>query len=322
MSNIFQVAAKCGVSTSTVSRVFNQRARVSAATRAQVLAVAQRLHYRPKYTARRDRILVVLSGEEQLNLGNYISQILLVLTSNLIKRKLAFDILPLQQALLVHPNFMQGVLAVLHRADQLMLLDQFRDIPVLTINRPRTTNLRNRHAVYVNQRQGMELALAHLAGHGHRRVGLFLYKAAKTWAVQERWAAYQAGVRRWHLSADPRLVCEPSRPQYYLDTMAQVLRAGATAVIVPSEDEGLPLNYAMYTLGKRVPDDLSLITYESPEISPLLTPPHTTVSQNLAQLGALAVETMAQLIAKPASKPISIELENTLIERESVKSLK
>ena len=45
--DIRQVAALAGVSIATVSRVFNNPSRVSPATRERVMAIAQRVGYRP-----------------------------------------------------------------------------------------------------------------------------------------------------------------------------------------------------------------------------------------------------------------------------------
>src|SRR5258706_9092140 len=52
ITNIREVAKQSGVSVSTVSRVFNEYADVSTATRERVLAVARKLDYAPNAAAR------------------------------------------------------------------------------------------------------------------------------------------------------------------------------------------------------------------------------------------------------------------------------
>lgn len=319
MSNIFQVAKQCGVSIATVSRVFNQKPRVGAATRQKVLDVAVRLNYSPKYTARRDRVVILMEGPA---VSSYASQLLMAVTNRLAQRQLAYDILLMEQFALLQPNFAQGVLAILYQTESLARLGQFRDLPVIAINRPRANRNRNQHAVYVNQRQGVELALKHLAACGHRKVAFCLAPAEKNWVVCERFAGYRDGVRRWRLSTEPRLVQQPLSQAGYVEAVSNVMRAGATALVVPGEDLGQFVNYALYTLNKSAPDDLSVISYENPLVSPYLTPPHTTISQNLGHLAEQAVTLMARLIGGAVLKPVNLELKNSLIERQSVKSLK
>ena len=51
-ANIFQVAPEAGVSITTVSHVFSSKRHVSEETRKRVLAVSERLGYRPRASAR------------------------------------------------------------------------------------------------------------------------------------------------------------------------------------------------------------------------------------------------------------------------------
>jgi DNA-binding LacI/PurR family transcriptional regulator len=321
MGNIFRVARTAGVSVATVSRVFNQKPRVSDETRRKVMDAAVQVGYRPKYTARRDRILIVLEGGDHVSLGGYASELLMALTDGLGRSQLSYDILPIQQALLVPPNFIQGVLAVLYQPEHLAALDRIRDVPVVTVNRPRDSRRANRHAVYVNQRQGVGLALEHLAARGHRRVAFCPPGTGKSWAARERFAAYQDGVQRLGLDSDARLLPDADPSGEYFEALAGLLRAGATALLAPGEDVGLHINYAMYTLGRRVPDDLSVISYENATVSRFLTPPHTTVSQNLGHLGEQAVDVLRRVMSGTERKPVDMELPSALIERQSVKSL-
>ena len=70
-NRINDIAAKAGVSVSTVSRVFNNRPYVKEELRKRVLEVAVDMDYTPKSMARRDTISVVISRSDDFVANNY-----------------------------------------------------------------------------------------------------------------------------------------------------------------------------------------------------------------------------------------------------------
>jgi len=319
MSNILDVARSCGVSVATVSRVFNEKPMVSALTRQKVLDAAMRLGYSPKYTARRDRIIILMDGAHSISMGTYETRVLGAITRRLMRARMSFDIMSVKDALLIPANFMQGILAILSNPDSIATMRQVKNIPILMVNRPLACKAANHYSVFVNQRQGIALALDYLAQRGHRRIA-FYQPSLNGWALRERPEGYRDAVRRLKLATDERLVHVMER-EYCFEAVTNVAKAGATALIVSGEDASLPVNYVLYALGKNVPDDLSVISYENPSVSSYLTPPQTTISQNLDALGEQAVEVVLGLIGGAAGKGACRELQNQLIERQSVKSL-
>src|SRR5690606_33361674 len=60
LNSVYDLAKKTGVSVSTVSRVMNQRGRISLETRQRVLAAARAAGFRPRMAARQITVAVVL----------------------------------------------------------------------------------------------------------------------------------------------------------------------------------------------------------------------------------------------------------------------
>ena len=101
-----------------------------------------------------------------------------------------------------------------------------------------------------------------------------------------------------------------------------LIEAKVTALIVCGEDLSLLANkILLHKLRIRIPDDLSLITYEIPQVSSLLTPQQTTVAQPWRDLGQCAVDTVLNLMDRQPAKPQRILLPNKLMLRKSVRAL-
>ena len=72
--------------------------------------------------------------------------------------------------------------------------------------------------------------------------------------------------------------------------------------------------------GISVPDDLSIIGYDDIQLAKYITPSLTTIHQPKHHLGQKAVDMLLAKINNPGSSNQIIELEPTLIERDSVKA--
>jgi DNA-binding LacI/PurR family transcriptional regulator len=70
-----------------------------------------------------------------------------------------------------------------------------------------------------------------------------------------------------------------------------------------------------------VPEDVSIITFEDSNVTPFLTPPHTTISQNI-EVFAKEIANMGIEVSKNGDVKKNVVLENKLIIRETVKNLK
>jgi LacI family transcriptional regulator len=70
-----------------------------------------------------------------------------------------------------------------------------------------------------------------------------------------------------------------------------------TAVFTSSLAQAIGLLHAARTLGRAVPADLSVIAYDELPVAAYLSPPVTTVAMPLGELGAAAVDVLAELLA-------------------------
>ena len=82
---------------------------------------------------------------------------------------------------------------------------------------------------------------------------------------------------------------------------------------------------AMYTtsvlqrLGYKIPEDVQIIGYDNIEMSAILLPTLTTISQNLIDIGKVAIETLLKIMNKKEIEELHQVIPVTLIERDSTK---
>ena len=72
-------------------------------------------------------------------------------------------------------------------------------------------------------------------------------------------------------------------------------------------------------LGLRVPEDLSVVGFDNIPESALCTPPLTTVSQPIREMGQRAIELLIQLIRGEAVDDTHLTLATDLVVRQSTR---
>ena len=73
----------------------------------------------------------------------------------------------------------------------------------------------------------------------------------------------------------------------------------------------------------KVPADVSLVSFDEQPYSGVLAVPMTTVRQDPAEIGRLAIEMLCRRIENPAEQPpASVVVPTTLVPRDSVATLR
>ncbi|WP_246052492.1 LacI family DNA-binding transcriptional regulator [Actinocorallia herbida] len=142
--------------------------------------------------------------------------------------------------------------------------------------------------VVFDNRRGVTLALEHLHGLGHRRIGVLTTTLAST---PDRPADVHVHAEAARLGITVEVaVSGASRVEAAVS--AEALLTGSprpTAVFCFSDSIAYGVYDAARALGLRVPTDLSVCGYDAHALSDLLAPPLTTVDWRLAEVAADAV---------------------------------
>jgi DNA-binding LacI/PurR family transcriptional regulator len=331
-ATIGDVASSCGLSKTTVSKVMNvppEELDVPAATRQRVLEAAERLGYRPSWRARafasRRTHTIGLIHRDPIPMfrGDFWYDIVFGLTAG-------FD----------HAGYdAQLVSASAQRTRwRDMLMDERLDgcvvmheltahvaealvqarLPVVLLNAEGTGAWTR---VVPDDHDGARQLARHLVTLGHRRIA-FVHNSAVLahFSFGQRLAGIrqamdEAGVGR------PILEVKGEPDEAVQQIVAMPADERPTALVAYHDLVALPLLHACWRAGLRVPQDVSIGTFNDVPATRLSIPPLTTVSVPAADMAGRAVELLLSRLRDPrrAPRPAAerVVLPERLVVRES-----
>ncbi|QQE11510.1 LacI family DNA-binding transcriptional regulator [Planctomycetota bacterium] len=320
------VAKLSGVSTSTVSRILNNRSdgfSVRDETRKRVLKVAKDLNYRTDPIARSSRakhtnLIAVLgmqdfgtairgSTEEALNKFMQITY-----ASGY---ELCMNVISPEQSIYELPRWRVDGAIVVDCSDNnhLKSLDE-SGVPYVTINGPAGIN---GSSVSVDDMLGTKEALLHLMALGHKRIA-YAIPDQYDWhrSLESRHAAYIRTLKEVNIEPLTPIIPEPEPPIEAVRKM--VTEQGATAILVYHHMMAVKIIRALHTLGYHVPRDISLICFNDLFPCEDMVPSLTAMSLPSNQMGVKAAEIILKQLRNPdTAEPQQIILSERLVIRES-----
>ncbi len=333
---IKDVAAKCGLSISTVSKAFNNYADISAGTREIVQRAAKEIGYFPNAIARtlktnRSYNLGVLFQEERGTglTHSFFASVLQAFKSE--SEKHGYDITFINHNIgwngmtyLEHCRYrnVDGVCVVcasFYAPEVIALVEG--DIPVVTIDHA----FANRSCVLSENTEGMMTLVEYAASLGHRRIA-YVY-GQKASVTEKRIAGYYRGLENSGIEANPDYLLESvyASPEAGAEAVKQLmaLPKPPTCILLPDDHAALGALDAAAEMGLRVPEDLSIAGFDESSIAALTRPRLTTVAQDAEQMGRLAARYLIERIENPHTAESETGLIPTrLVKGESVGPVK
>lgn len=322
------IAAIFGVSESTVSRAINGKPGVSEKLREEILALAGKRQFRPNALAQglaaaqsgmlglilpditHPHLTPILQGiEERASKAGY--HLILANTGGCC-RKEADYVSFFRQNRVEGVIFIGGSLA----EEEILKLGLSR-YPLVLVNR--LVEEMELPTLLTDHEQGARLAVEHLLGQGHERIGLVVGLMEDLTNVQLL-QGYRDGLAEAGEPFDEQLVVEveSSRTGGY-EGLLRLLQSDdpPTAVFAAGEMLAVGVVEAIKLGGYLIPDDLAVVGYGDTEMIKIIDPPLTTVRLPLAELGLEAVDQLIRLIRKTGiGEPIRV-LPSELIRRRS-----
>lgn len=343
-ATLIEVAKLAGVSTATVNRVLKQQGYISEDARERVLAAVATTNYRPNVVARG------LRTQRSQTIG-------LMLTAITVNPFFVGVAHAVEAAAIAAGYrvviFNHGGSAdherhgietfIAQRVDAVLFCTAASaenvetlagaGIPAIEIERALTEAT---HFVRVDNYVGARAAIDHLVGLGHRRIAfvggdpaLYPQDFSRRRSVEDdRIAAYRDGMEAHGLHPDPAYI---RLGQYYdLDSgisgneghqHADALMAlpnPPTAIFATCDILAAGVLQALYTAGKRVPEDISVVGFDD-TLAPALAPSLTSVAQPLTALGRQGFD-MALAAIEGRKMPDEIVLNASLVIRKSTGS--
>jgi len=320
------VAARARVSLKTVSRVVNREPRVAGATAARVQAAIDALGFRRHEGAshlRRGSTTASL-GLVLMDVGDpFYSTLARAVEEVAVRHRFlvlagSSDESPARErdlALALCARRVDGLLIVPTGRDQAYLAAEVAaGTPVVFVDRP-GVGLRA-DAVLVDNAGGVRAAVAHLAGHGHRRIG-FLGDAPAIYTARERLRGYREGMAALRGAADPALVAMgphgPDSVRAALDRFRQA-SPPVTAIVTGNNRITLLVLRALARARRWRP---ALVGFDDLELADLVHPALTVIEQDAAGLGRTAAELLFARLAGDRRAVERIVLPTRLVARGS-----
>lgn len=329
MITIGDVAHRAGVSAMTVSRVINNSGYISQETRERVEQAIADLGYVPNALARSLRfkqtktLALVLTditnpffttiarGVEDTASEQGFSVMFCNTDESEEKEANYLNVLVQKQV--------DGVLLVpaLSSPDSVIFLAE-RGVPCVVLDR-RTPGA-TVDIVHCDSEQGACGLVEHLLSLGHRRIAILTGPEVVSTAA-DRVAGYRRALAAAGLASDPALVCYGSFTQDSGARMARAMLAlpqPPTALFAANNFIALGALGALRQAGVRVPDDISLVTFDDLPAAMVINPFLTAAAQPAYEMGRQAINLLLDRLAERGpTAPRDITLPTELIVRAS-----
>ncbi len=309
MPTIYDVGRRAGVSRSTVSRVLNGRDEVDPQTAQAVWDAVRALNYHPNASARAlvrqktDMIGVMLAHVSDPFYEKIIKGIEAV--ANARDMGVVFynsdDDLQNHQLLIssvLESNKVDGVVVVgSYVGDKKTLLEIIgRGFPIALIER--FFSDAKIPCVMTDSRQGTVLALEHLIGLGHRRIGFITGNLLYQTAI-DRLEGYKATLEKHRIPIEEELIAFGGfHYEKGYEGMKQLLALNErpSAVFACNDMMAFGAILAINESGLAVPQDIAVVGYDDIAFAAMFSPPLTTIRQPLFEMGTLMAQSLIDRI--------------------------
>jgi GntR family transcriptional regulator of arabinose operon len=171
------------------------------------------------------------------------------------------------------------------------------------------------NCVCSDHEQGAYVGVKHLLNLGHRHIAFVSARTTGTTSLEDRMAGYERALSEYGLPVDRSLLLEELDEEgirAFLQQQPQV-----TAAFSSHYDVGQRFMNISSHLGKRIPEDLSVVCFDDEPYSYMNKVPPTCIVQQEEELGAKAAELLLKLMENPNADRTKILLPTRLVVRQS-----
>ena len=332
---IKDIARLSGCGVATVSRVLNDHPDVSNETRQKVMAVVEKHGFQPNANAKHLKqqtstsIVIIVKGIMNMLFADLVEKLQALLREagqdaavyylDEDANEVAYACQLCRERKPIGIIFLGGDLELFQAG--------FSPITVpcvLLTNTARELGFQNLSSFTIDDSLAAQQVIELLYSRGHRSIGLLGGNWSCTQISHRRLTGCRNACLRLDLPFDVDRQCEPCRysmPEAYAATKVLLKRCpDLTAIFAISDVMALGAIRALYDLGKRVPEDISVVGYDGIVIGQYSMPRLTTVRQDTQQLAERGVDALLRSIQR-RSPPVHELVPFHLIQGESVAQL-
>ncbi|MDQ0683588.1 MULTISPECIES: LacI family DNA-binding transcriptional regulator [Streptomyces] len=300
------VARHAGVAPQTVSRVSNGHTNVDPATRQRVVESMQALGYRPNGAARalksgRFNTIGVITFTLR-TFGN--TRTLDAIAKEAALAKYAVTLIPVPDPTMgrlsgaydrLSEAAVDGVILVF----EAHLLDDAEfslppGVPMVVVDSDTGPGYT---VVDTDQAQGARQATEHLLELGHRQVW-HIAGPPTSFSAAHRVESWRRTLEEAGAVPPPVLYGDWTTRSGYLHGLTLGRRPEVTAIFAANDHMALGVMRALHELGRRIPEDVSVVGFDDMEETQAFWPPLTTVRQDFAAVGRLSLQKLLTKIGR------------------------
>jgi LacI family transcriptional regulator len=326
---IKDVARESGVNVSTVSRALNGEYGVHAETREHVVAVAERLRYRPNRVARG-----LVTGKSH-TLGLVVSDIRNLFFAEVARGaedaayRAGYDVVLCNSDLDADKQLRYVQSLVEKRVDGILMnsvsalgrkqQEQLAGlgVPIVLLNRGASRHTFS--TISADNEAGGALAADYLVKLGHRRIA-HLTGPRHHGNMTDRARGFVRALEAARKPVSPVVLHGRNNFAGGVELAQRLLaqHPEVTAIFVASDTMAFGVMRALMEAGRRIPADVSVIGFDNVELSSIVHPPLTTIHQPKYEIGQAAVEVLLRLAGNTENRVPEHRLFGVhLVERES-----
>lgn len=292
---IQEIAALAGVSTATVSRVFSHHPNIRKEVREHVLNVARQYSYRPRSSGKQKNIVIIVPYRQIYPASEFVDMVTSELIRELAQAGYRIELLPLDNLERLEEIAFCGAVGI--GIDVPEKWDERFALPLVIIDKIPSKKIPGITFIHSDEKQGMNIAIAHLAERGCRKAGAVIHGISGCGNVDIRKKYVLEALKRHGFPAEEHLV-KISLAENFLEEMGKLLQHNIDGVFCGGGGNfGGIAAYALSLFGKKIPQDIRLVSSERQRISRYCIPPQTTISPNYGELASAVVQQLDNMIS-------------------------
>jgi len=330
--NLKELAIKLNVSTSTISRVMNDKAGVGEETRQRVLKAIQKYNYvsnssaRSLKTSKTGNIALISakrtdrlsSSDHHHPYGEYIESELrkhgyYTITISLKDNEME----NVNNLLLLREKHVDGFIINGPAVKPKFILDlKNTGLPVILFgNELRQIEI---DCVVCQDRKGSYDITKHMIEHGHKKI-LFLSGPEGWYTSEERKAGYIEAIKDHGFQERIINMTDTTidKGKVVFKEVIENIHPDITAVVAVNDATAIGVMDEARILGMKIPDDIAVVGFDNIPWASLSYPPLTTVQTFIEEMGKITVSRLIDLLEKPKLHPTKSIVATSLVIRKS-----
>lgn len=330
---IYDIAREAGVSAATVSRVLTKSANVRPEKKEKVQALIEKYNFRPNALAKgladtKSKVIGILSADVR---NPYYAE--LFVSCEQAAREAGYSVLlfntlgeiDLEERMLekLQAQRVDAIIQMGGRVDDLVsnleyveLVNQvMASVPVVVTGKLEGTAC---SMVWIDSMGAMDLLMDHLIGLGHERIA-FVGGNMAVLSTYEKLLRYKQVLKENNIPYDRELILEGSyNEKSGYEQMNRLFEKNipVTAVVAVNDFAAAGIVRSIMEHGYRIPEDISLVSFDNTYIAELMIPRLTSIDYDYAEFGRKLVKTAVDEIEGGEGRRF-VTVTPVLIERES-----